>query len=104
MRSGGSGPSRVNPVPSTIAGPAATSASSSTSAIGAAAVDTLDQPVVAVVGCSAVKVPLALWYSTSWLTRSVLPHSCATAKAPASSGADTHVAHWARAGASAIEY
>src|SRR4051794_37736249 len=104
MRKGGNGPRRVSPVPSLIGGPAATRASSSTSAIGTAAVATLDHSAGPVVDGSALKVPRALWYSTSWLTRSVFSHSHATANAPASSGAETQFAHCARASASVTEY
>ena len=76
-------------------GPAATSASSSTSLGGAGAVVTRDHSAASDWPRSALKVPRALWYSISSPVSSVFSQSHETAKAPASSGAEMPSAHLA---------
>src|ERR1700754_2689638 len=99
--SGGNGPRRVSAPPADDGDPAATRVNSSTVSTGTAAVAVSVQSEVWLTG-SVLKLPRALWYSTSSLTSSVFPQSQATANAPARIRADTWVAQRMRASASAI--
>src|SRR6201987_6052896 len=100
--SAGNGPSRVSELPPPAGGPAAASASPVSISTGEVAVDA-HSPTFGGWG-SALKVPRALWYSTSSLISWVFSHSHATAKALAKMGADTLVAQRDLASVSAIEY
>src|SRR6202171_6860376 len=99
--SGGSGPRRVSAPPADDGDPAATKAHPPVGSTGTAAGAVSVQSEVWLAG-SVLKLPRALWYSTSSLTSSVFPQSQATANAPARIRADTLVAQRIRASASVI--